>query len=304
MLGVAPYECVILTPYAPQSTVVSRRLSTTLVTGLVLLALVVGASALDAPPQGGAESAGVDGNHNLGASEAGTETPEAGPALLAVTLAILVLTLAYGVRQYGTDDLVLAALTSVALLVVVVLIGFDPRTAGGGLPVQSQEAITEATSGVAQAAGSPWLLGVAGAVALVVLAAVLLRRVTGTESWVETEDDTEPDEGTAETEDATELADAAGRAADRLAADESLDNAVYRAWSEMTAILDVEDAESCTPREFADEAVDAGLDDEDVSTLTELFETVRYSDSPATERREQRAETALRNIEQSYGRAS
>ncbi|MFC6975628.1 DUF4129 domain-containing protein [Halomicroarcula sp. GCM10025709] len=41
-----------------------------------------------------------------------------------------------------------------------------------------------------------------------------------------------------------------------------------------------------------------------MSTLTELFETVRYSDSPATDRREERAETALRNIEQSYGRSS
>ncbi|MFC6975629.1 hypothetical protein ACFQL1_14760 [Halomicroarcula sp. GCM10025709] len=225
----------------------SRRLSITLVTGLVLLALVVGASALDAPARSEAAGTSGDGSTTLGASNAGTETPEAGPTLLAITIAILVLTLAYGLRQYGTDDLVLAALTSVALFVVVLLIGFNPETAGGALPANPETSLTEATSGAAAAAGSPWLLGLVGALALVVLAGVLLRRVTGNETWVETEDDTEPDAGDAETEDATELADAAGRAADRLAADESLDNAVYRAWNEMTGILDVDDEASCTP---------------------------------------------------------
>ncbi|MFC7075773.1 DUF4129 domain-containing protein [Haloarcula halophila] len=282
----------------------SRRLSTAVVTGLVLLALVVGASALDAPARGGGESGGTDGNHNLGAGDAGSETPETGPVLLAITVAILLVVLAYGIRQYGTDDLVLAALTSVVLLVAALVVGFDPRTAGGGLPARSETVITEATSGPAQTSGSPWLFGLVGAVALVVLAGVLLRRVTGTESWVRTEDDTELEDGGEETEAATDVADAAGRAADRLAADEQLDNAVYRAWDEMTGILDVEDEASCTPREFAEAAVDAGLAADDVATLTELFETVRYSDSPATERREERAETALRNIERTYGGAS
>jgi hypothetical protein len=279
---------------------VSRRLTISLVTGLVLLALVVGAPALDTPASGDSADRS-DGNHNLSPSSAGTETPSAGPTLLVVVVLGLTLTLAYGLRQYGTDDFVLAALTSVVLFVVALVIGVNPRMGGGGLPEQTEQSLTEATAGAADAAGSPWLLGLVSALAVVVLAGVLLRRVTGTETWTVTDDDTETEDSDAETEDATDLADAAGRAADRLAADANLDNAVYRAWKEMTATLDVDDAETCTPREFAERAVAAGLDEEDVDTLTDLFEAVRYSDTPATDTREQRAESALRNIEQSYG---
>lgn len=93
---------------------------------------------------------------------------------------------------------------------------------------------------------------------------------------------------------------AAGRAADRLKQAGSVDNEVYRAWREMTDLLDVEDPATSTPREFAGAAVEAGLDREDVDELTRLFEDVRYGDLQPTADHEQRAATVFRRIEDQY----
>lgn len=92
----------------------------------------------------------------------------------------------------------------------------------------------------------------------------------------------------------------AGRAADRLEADADVENEVYRAWREMTTHLDVEQPQSSTPAEFAAAAVDAGMSRDDVTDLTEVFETVRYGGEDATADREQRAIDALRGIEATY----
>ncbi|SHG41753.1 DUF4129 domain-containing protein [Halobaculum gomorrense] len=92
----------------------------------------------------------------------------------------------------------------------------------------------------------------------------------------------------------------AGEAADRLESDADLENEVYRAWREMTGALAVENPRSTTPAEFAAAAVDAGMAREDVSTLTEAFEAVRYGDEPATPEREREAVAALRRIEEAY----
>lgn len=91
---------------------------------------------------------------------------------------------------------------------------------------------------------------------------------------------------------------AAGRAADRLEAG-AADNEVYRAWREMTDLLEVEDPETSTPGEFADAAVDAGLAGEDVHELTRLFEDVRYGDAPP-ENYEGRTADVFRRIEAQY----
>ena len=92
----------------------------------------------------------------------------------------------------------------------------------------------------------------------------------------------------------------AGEAADRI---ESLDadNEVYRAWRDMTAVLDVERPESSTPAEFAAAAVDAGVDEGPVADLTAVFERVRYGGEDPTEDRERRAVEALRRIERRHG---
>ncbi|QZY00424.1 DUF4129 domain-containing protein [Halobaculum rubrum] len=92
----------------------------------------------------------------------------------------------------------------------------------------------------------------------------------------------------------------AGEAADRLESDADLENEVYRAWREMTGALAVDNPRSTTPAEFAAAAVDAGMAREDVTTLTEAFEAVRYGDEPATAEREREAVAALRRIEEAY----
>lgn len=97
------------------------------------------------------------------------------------------------------------------------------------------------------------------------------------------------------------VAQAARVAADRLEADAEVENAVYRAWREMTVHLDVDEPRSSTPAEFAAAAVDAGMDREDVAALTELFENARYGGQEPTEADERRAIEALRNIEETYG---
>ncbi len=98
----------------------------------------------------------------------------------------------------------------------------------------------------------------------------------------------------------SEIAAAAGDAADELAADAGVDNGVYRAWAQMAEVLDVEHPDTSSPGEFADAALAAGLDADNVSELTELFEEVRYGTATATPEQEGRAREALRRIERSH----
>jgi len=96
---------------------------------------------------------------------------------------------------------------------------------------------------------------------------------------------------------------AAGRAADRIEGRPEVDNEVYRAWREMTGLLDVPTPETSTPGEFADAAVDAGLGNDDVADLTRLFEEVRYGGTPPTDEYERRAIAVFRRIETRYREA-
>lgn len=99
----------------------------------------------------------------------------------------------------------------------------------------------------------------------------------------------------------TDVGATAGDAADELAQGATPENVVYRTWVEMTRQLDVTRPATRTPGEFADEAVDAGMQPGDVRTLTDVFEQVRYGDEPVTEERRRRAVEALRHIEETYG---
>lgn len=111
----------------------------------------------------------------------------------------------------------------------------------------------------------------------------------------------EIDRHEAPTVNAAAFAGAAGRAADRIeAANAPVDNAVYRAWLEMTRLLQLTDAETTTPREFANRAVEVGLAKSDVEELTALFTEVRYG-GQAAELREGRAVEILRTVQASYG---
>ena len=83
---------------------------------------------------------------------------------------------------------------------------------------------------------------------------------------------------------------AADRALERIEADhEAIENEIYRAWYEMTTLLEVDRPATATPGEFADAAIDAGLDADAVEELTALFEAVRYGTAAETEARALRA---------------
>jgi len=98
------------------------------------------------------------------------------------------------------------------------------------------------------------------------------------------------------------LGSIAGETADRIERreDPPVENEVYRAWREMTHHLDVAFPETSTPAEFADAAVEEGMDRADVEELTALFRDVRYGGAEATPDREQRAVAVLRRIEDTY----
>ena len=140
----------------------------------------------------------------------------------------------------------------------------------------------------------PWaMLGVTGVLLLGAIG-IMYRTVSEEEVEVvqeETEEDVELDR----------FAEAAGRAADRIEEQNvDVDNAVYRAWVEMTDLLEVDNPDTYAAGEFAAVAIDLGMDESDVQELTRLFNEVRYGDRDASAR-EDRALSVLRNIESQYG---
>lgn len=148
---------------------------------------------------------------------------------------------------------------------------------GGGLPTISAALII--------------ILGTA-----LVVAVVLLFRSTGDQ----TEPADEPVEADVDEDSMMAIGEAAGEAADRIEASAEADNEIYRAWREMTTYLDVPNPESSTPTEFADAAIEIGMDRDDVTELTDLFAAVRYGTTAPTEDREARAVVALRGIQATY----
>lgn len=146
------------------------------------------------------------------------------------------------------------------------------------------------------------ILAILAILAAAAVGGVLVRR--------DATDDEDPFESTAadpedeaSTVDVNALGDAAGRAAERIERTDDLDNEIYRAWVEMTTHLDVEHPSSSTPGEFATAARAAGVAEDDVAELTELFERVRYGHEAVTPERERRAVEALRRIDAQYGGA-
>jgi len=144
---------------------------------------------------------------------------------------------------------------------------------------------------------SPVLIAAVFGVALVAVAAVLYR--SSGDQTVTTLG--EEEEAAGEQPDVADLAAAAGEAAERLQEhDADVDNEVYRAWWEMTSLLNVPKPDSATPGEFAEAAIEAGLDESHVDDLTTLFEEVRYGRRDP-ESREQRAIEVFQDIEAQYG---
>ncbi|MDZ5812032.1 DUF4129 domain-containing protein [Halorubrum sp. AD140] len=169
--------------------------------------------------------------------------------------------------------------------------GLLPQGGGGG-------------SGLGRAAGStsaPELLFALVVIVALVASVAILFGARGDDEpderdpAAEAEAETDP-----ESPDLRAVGRTAGAAADRIESSDA-DNEVYRAWRDMTEVLDVDRPASSTPAEFAAAAVDAGVEEGPVAELTAAFERVRYGGEDATEERERRAVAALRRIEERHG---
>lgn len=197
-------------------------------------------------------------------------------------------------RRYNAAT---AGLSSAGILPIVMLVYFlltnCHGSGGGGASLFSGSDVLSGSGGMEAPGVPPIVIGLFFA-GTVVLAIVMVFNTTGEEETFEPIEEEPPEPETAD------FARAAGRAADRIEeANVSVDNAVYRAWLQMTTLLNIENPETTAPRDFAKAAIEVGLDSDDVNELTELFTEVRYG-GKSPESREDRAIQVLRNIEQTY----
>lgn len=100
------------------------------------------------------------------------------------------------------------------------------------------------------------------------------------------------------------LALVAGNAVKELAAGRDLRNVILRCYREMTDLLSEREQvpfpKTMTPREFEAKLRAAGVRDEHVEQLSQLFELIRYGGRASGEQEEQRAVQCLRAIERAY----
>jgi len=178
-----------------------------------------------------------------------------------------------------------------------------PDPEGGGFGFEYIANDTGAAGRVIEAAGEnsplpPELIG-----GLLILAVVVLPLVAffGLRSR-RSEDETDLEGDVAPERSLSGVAQVAGQAADRIEGSVGdVDNEVFRAWKRMTEYVDVPEPKSSTPADFARAARDAGMAEEDVALLTDLFRAIRYGGEAPTRDREEQAVEALRKIEAAYG---
>lgn len=284
-------------------------------TALLVVLLVVGLG-------GAAATFETGGFTTDGAGEPATSTGDGGsaPTVVAyvytfVVLAILLamLGIAVGIFFEGTSVRGMAAIgAGFALVAVVFLATVDVQSALEGAsgasdgvdPVRIAESLLGEDAGGRPAGGATGDGGIDAVSPVVVLAAlggVVLAGLVGAAYFSRGTPEEPAVDATDSADDATAtVGEAAGRAAERVGGQVDLSNAVYRAWRDMTDALDVSDPATTTPAEFADRAVAAGLDEDHVDDLTELFREVRYGSAPVTPERERRAAETLRRIEAAY----
>lgn len=82
----------------------------------------------------------------------------------------------------------------------------------------------------------------------------------------------------------------------RIVYDVDTSNDVYRSWWEMVEMIDAEEPATKTPQEFAEIAVDEGLEQEAVSEITSLFEEALYGGKEVTKDQERRAREAVERL--------
>jgi len=202
---------------------------------------------------------------------------------------------------------ILVFLGVVVLLSVLANSADFASSAASGSPIGADQEADQ--PGAPQSPASPLSLAwaIVPLVGIVGLAAGVVY-VSNAASDRDDEAPVEGEEGTSGEDDAAAVARIAGETAERIEEERQvggdLENEVYRAWQEMTAQLSVPNPESTTPGEFAEAATGAGLDDDAVAELTELFEAVRYGGQNATESREQHAIRVLERVEHSGQQAT
>ncbi|GAA0514648.1 protein of unknown function [Halorubrum aquaticum] len=311
-----------------------ETLSTALLALLAVVALGVAAATLDsavAVDGGGGFSGGVEGG--AGPTDdpgeiSPSETP-GGPTMLALppvcypvlrqlpALLLLAGALiaigAFAYRDTGSRFAAAVVAGTVGFPVGVIWYGLsscrDPESVGEldlGLAGEEDGLLPAGGGGGAGlGSGSGSVSTPEAAFVAVVLIAILVSLLVLVAAAGDDEDESgrsvpaEPDPDPADP-DLAAVARTAGEAADRIEGDAG-DNEVYRAWREMTEALEIDRPASATPGEFATAAVEAGVDEEPVSELTDVFERVRYGGADPTDDRERRAAAALRRIEDEHG---
>lgn len=295
-----------------------RRLAYTVIGLVLLLAVGISAATLTATDAtSGGQSGTGDGTDRLGADRGGLLNFDfIGWALFGAFLLLVfgsvisILWYPLGSARHAIFSLTGGAfVTGLALFVYLLMTsGLQPssttsspnstnnssqggeRGFGGGSGDAVGNAVNDVTNGVLSDPSTLGLL-VMGIIALGIAAAVFVG-----------DDRQQIDETpTSAAEDRlTEIGKAAGRAADHLEANAPVTNEIYRAWREMTELLEIDDPSTATPGEFRRAAISAGMAAEDVETLTELFEAVRYGGQAVTDQRIERAQSAFRNIAETY----
>ncbi len=279
---------------------------------LCVLAVAFAAAALPNPQSGGGSIGnGTDSGGILGTTEppAVSPLPDLPPwaqrLLLAFVVAGAVAGAAVTVKHpKETLKRVLGVIAPMAILLALfylldLILGAGGSGGGFGLFGSGDGSGLSGDAGGTLGLDPVALLAIAAVVVLVGL--VVARQVGGDEPVFDVlggDGETAPERDAAP----EALGTIAGETADRIEsrADPPVENEVYRAWREMTRHLEVAFPETSTPAEFADAAVEAGMDREDVEELTALFRDVRYGGAEATADREERAVAVLRRIEETY----
>jgi multisubunit Na+/H+ antiporter MnhC subunit len=276
-----------------------------LLAAIAVVAIAAAAATLpSATSPGGGPGGGFSGGSRADGGALPTPAPGPDPVLdfsflrpiLTALFAIALVALLVYAFLYRREAFRVLVGLAVIVALLALLASFAPSArlsgmAGSGLPLPFGEA--SGGGGEGSPSSQPLiLLLVVGVVALGVVA-VLVR------SGARGEDEPPPGEDPG-TEEVAAVARAAGRAADRIESTDDLDNEIYRAWREMTDLLDVDRPESTSPGEFAAAATGAGMAPDDVGELTRLFEDVRYGGEEPTDRDEHRALAILRRVEATY----
>ena len=284
---------------------------------VAIVAIGLAAATVRSPVETGG-SGGSGGGNGPGTGTGTEPAPEPGAGgegvpqffeyLVYALLIVIAIALAWYLLVHRREFLRLAAVVVASCIVLVVLVwlfiefGPDPNMELPNETAEEPPGEGGGDPGAGDGDTSPVsiapVLGVLGVITAIFVGALVLTNRRSDEDDLVSETEAALEDETEQ----TAVGEAAGRAATRIeeADEDGVDNEVYRAWEEMTGLLEVDRPETSTPREFATAAIDAGLARQHVEDLTRLFEDVRYGGAETTDEMEARAVSVLRQIETEY----